>query len=151
MLKQKLEEDAKQALKSGQTLKVSVLRMTLAAIANREIELLKKEIGLSDEEVIEALKYEFKKRKDASQEFRRGGRPALAQKEDSEAEIIQAYLPAELSDSELERIVEESVRETAAKGPADFGMVMKAAMAVLKGKASGERVSGAVKRTLSGK
>lgn len=151
MLKQKLEEDVKQALKAGETLKVSVLRMTLAAIANREIELLKKEIGLSDEEVIEALKYEFKKRKDSSQEFIRGGRPELAQKENAEAEIIQAYLPAELSDSELERIVEESIREVAAKGPADFGMVMKAAMAVLKGKASGERVSGAVRHALSPK
>lgn len=151
MLKKKLEDDARQALKSGQTLKVSVLRMTLAAIANREIELLKKEIGLSDEEVIGVLNRELKKRKDASKEFIRGGRSELAKKEDFEAEIIQTYLPAELSDSELERIVDESVREVAAKGPADFGLVMRGAMAVLKGKASGERVSGAVKRALSPK
>lgn len=151
MLKKKLEDDARQALKSGETLKVSVLRMTLAAISNREIELLKKEVGLSDEEVIEILRRELKKRKDSSQEFMRGGRSELAKKEDSEAEIIQEYLPAELSDSELDRIAEESIRETAAKGPADFGLVMKAAMAVLKGKASGERVSGAVRKALSQK
>jgi len=148
MLKQKLEGDLKQAMKAGEALKLSVLRMALAAVSNREIELLKKEIGLSDEEVVDILKKEQKKRKDSSQEFRRGGREELAKKEDEEALIIGKYLPAELSDSELERIVQESIREVAAKGPADFAMVMKAAMAVLKGKAGGERVSAAVKKAL---
>ncbi|MBI5787041.1 MAG: GatB/YqeY domain-containing protein [Candidatus Niyogibacteria bacterium] len=149
MLKQKLEGDLKQAMKAGEALKLSVLRMVLTAISNREIELLKKEIGLSDVEVVDILRKEFKKRKDSSQEFRRGGREDLAEKEEKEASIITAYLPAELSDSELERIVRESVREVAARGPADFGLVMKAAMAVLKGKAGGDRVSEAVKKVLA--
>src|SRR3989338_10488777 len=146
MLKQKLEGDLKRARKTGEALKLSVLRMALAAVSNREIELLKKEIGLSDEEVVDILRKELKKRKDSSHELSRGGREEFAKKEDEEAMIIGEYLPAELSDSELERIVQDSMREAAAKGPADFGLVMKAAMAVLKGKAGGGGVSAAVKK-----
>src|SRR3989344_256566 len=148
MLKKKVGGKREEKKKGGETMNLSFLRRALAAVSNREIELLKKEIGLSDEEVVDILKKEQKKRKDSSQEFRRGGREELAKKEDEEALIIGKYLPAELSDSELERIVQESIREVAAKGPADFAMVMKAAMAVLKGKAGGERVSAAVKKAL---
>ena len=149
MLKKKIEDDLKSAMRSGEALKVSVLRMALASIANREIEVLKKDVGLSNEEITDVLSKEFKKRKDAAGEFRRGGREESAVKEESEAKIISDYLPKEISDADLERVVEESVREAGAGGPGDFGKVMKAAMAVLKGKASGDRVSEAVKKALS--
>jgi len=149
MLKKKLEDDLKSAMKAGDALKVSVLRMVLASVANREIETLKKEVGLSDEEVLDSLSKELKKRKDAACQFHSGGRRVLAEKEEKEAGIISAYLPEEISDEDLVRIVEESVREAGAVGMGDFGKVMKAAMAVLKGRASGDRVSGAVKKILS--
>jgi len=148
MLKKKIEDDLKGAMRSGEALKVSVLRMVLASIANREIEVLKKDVGLSDEESLDVLSKELKKRKDAAGEFRRGGREETALKEESEAKIISSYLPPEISDDDLKRVVEESVREAGAEGPGDFGKVMKTAMAVLKGKASGDRVSDAVKKAL---
>ena len=149
MLKKKLGDDLKIAMKSGQALKVSVLRMVLSSITNREIEVLKKEVGLSDEEILDVLAKELKKRKDAAHEFRNGGRQDLAAKEEQEARIISSYLPEEISDAELQRVVEESVRETGAASAGDFGQVMRAAMAVLKGKASGDRVAQKVKQALS--
>ena len=149
MLKKKLEEDLKTAMKAGDALRVSVLRMVLASAANREIETLKKDIGLSDEEVLDVLSKELKKRKDAVREFTAGSREEMARKEEKEAEIISVYLPQEISDDELERIVMESVREAGASGMGDFGKVMRPAMAVLKGRASGDRVSEAVKKALS--
>ncbi|QQG45810.1 MAG: GatB/YqeY domain-containing protein [Candidatus Niyogibacteria bacterium] len=148
MLKKRLEDELKIAMKAGETLKVSVLRMILSAIANKEIEVLKKEVGLSDEEIIDVLSKELKKRKDAVREFLKGGRQEMASKEEKEGEMISAYLPQEISDEDLKRIVVDSVRETGAKGAGDFGKVMKAAMAVLKGKASGDRVAEAVKEKL---
>lgn len=156
MLKEGLKSDLKTAMKAGDALKVSVLRMVLTSIANREIETLKKDIGLSDEEVLDVLSKEFKKRKDAVREFKAGNREEMAQKEEKEAEIISVYLPKEISDDELERVVEQSVREAGlpageagAAGMGDFGKVMKSAMAVLKGRASGDRVSAAVKKALA--
>lgn len=155
MLKKKLESDLKEAMRAGDALRVSVLRMLLAAIANREIEILKKETGLTDEEILEALSRELKKRKDAAGEFRKWGRGESATKEEKEAEMISSYLPQEISDEDLERIVKDSIREAGlpvgqagVKGAGDFGKVMKSAMAVLKGRASGDRVSIAVKKFL---
>ena len=149
MLKKKLEDDLKSAMRAGEALKVSVLRMLLSAVSNKEIEILKKETGLTDEETIEVLSRELKKRKDSAREFKKGARNELAEKEEKEAEIISKYLPEEISNEDLERIVAESVREANGKSTADFGRVMKAAMAVLKGRASGDRVSDEVKRSLN--
>ncbi|MBI2507030.1 MAG: GatB/YqeY domain-containing protein [Candidatus Niyogibacteria bacterium] len=151
MLKKKLESDLKNALRAGEALKVSVLRMLLASIANKEIEVLKKEVGLSDEEILEVLGRELKRRKEAAGEFAKGGRQEMAAKESEEAGIVASYLPEEISDGDLQRVVKDSIRETGAGAMADFGKVMKAAMAVLKGKAAGNRVSEAVKKFLSEK
>ena len=148
MLKEKLEEDLKSALRAGEKLKVSVLRMLLSSIINQEIEVLKKETGLTDEEILAVLARELKKRKDAAHEFQKGGRQDLAEKEEKEAEMISAYLPQEISDEDLQRVVQDSFRQTGARGMSDFGKVMKSAMTVLKGRASGDRVSEAVKRAL---
>lgn len=155
MLKEGLKNDLKTAMKAGDALKVSVLRMVLTSIANREIETLKKDIGLSDEEVLDILLKELKKRKDAVREFKAGNREEMARKEEKEAEIISVYLPQEISDDELEGVVAQSAREAGlpagkagAAGMGDFGKVMKSAMAVLKGRASGDRVSAAVKKVL---
>ena len=147
-LSKKIEEDLKLAMKSGEQLKVSVLRMTQAAIHNKEIQLLKKEIGLSDQEVTEVLESEVKKRKDAATEFEKAGRLELAQKEKAEAGILSTYLPTQMPDEDLERILKEGIREVAASSQKDFGRVMKVAMPILKGKASGDRISAMLKKLL---
>ena len=148
MLKKKLENDLKSSLRAGETLMVSVLRMLLAAITNKEIEVLKKGTGLTDEEILEVLSRELKKRRDSAREFAKGARPDLVEKEEKEAEMILVYLPQEISDEDLKRVIMDSIRESGAKGAGDFGKVMKTAMAVLKSRASGERVSRAVKKIL---
>lgn len=147
-LQKKIEEDLRAALKASEQLKLSALRMAQSAIHNKEIQLLKKETGLSDEEVVEVLKSEVKKRKDASGEFEKAGRGDLAAKEKSEAEMLAVYLPAEISDEDLERILKDGIREAGASGQKDFGQVMKTVMPILKGKASGERISVILKKLL---
>lgn len=147
-LSQKIDLDLKSAMKAGESLKVSTLRMAQNAIHNKAIQLLKKETGLSDEEMIEVLKSEAKKRRDAAEEFEKAGRKDLAEKEISEQKIIQNYLPEEISDRELERILNEGIRESGASGEKDFGKVMKVSMPILKGKASGDRISAVLKKLL---
>lgn len=147
-LQKRIGEDLRAALKAREQLKLSVLRMAQSAIHNKEIQLLKKETGLSDEEVVEVLKSEVKKRKDASGEFEKAGRGDLAAKEKSEAEMLAVYLPAEISDEDLERILKDGIREAGASGQKDFGQVMKTVMPILKGKASGERISVILKKLL---
>src|SRR3989344_1059675 len=103
-LKQKLSEDLKSALKQKNEVRVSSLRMVLAAVANKEIEIRKKDIGLSDEEVLEALSSEVKKRKDSVVEFKKGGREDLVAREVAELAVLKGYLPAEMPDEEVRRI-----------------------------------------------
>ncbi|MEK7596113.1 MAG: GatB/YqeY domain-containing protein [Patescibacteria group bacterium] len=140
-LKQKLNQNLKEALKNKDETRVSVLRMVLSSVLNKEIELRKKEIGLSDGEVLEVFSSEAKKRKDSIMEFEKGGRFDLADRENKELEILKDYLPSEMPDEEIIRIINEGIRETDAKSEKDFGKVMKAAMPVLKGKAAGDRVT----------
>src|SRR3989338_37466 len=119
-LKEKINEDIRSALKAGDSERVSVLRMLSASIKNREIQLLKKDSGLSDAEIIEVTKAEAKKRRDSAREFEKANRPELKEKEEKEAEILKAYLPAELADAEIERILKDGIRETGAKDEKDF-------------------------------
>lgn len=147
-LKQKLTEDMKQALKEKDDIRLSILRMALAAVINREIELGKKDEGLSDEEVLAILRSERKKREDSIAEFTRVGRNEMADKEKAEQDIIKEYLPAELSDEELQSLVQGALRETGASTINDFGSVMKAIMPKVAGRASGDRVSGLVRSLL---
>ncbi|OGZ45558.1 MAG: hypothetical protein A3C84_04055 [Candidatus Ryanbacteria bacterium RIFCSPHIGHO2_02_FULL_48_12] len=150
MLKQTLEADLKEAMKAGNDVVRSTLRMLLSAVRNKEIEIRKKDIGLSDEEVIETINTEVKRRRDAIEGFQKGSRPELAAAEEAELLVLQKYLPPELADEELARVVQNGIRETNAKSEKDFSAVMKAIMPVLKGKASGDRISAIVKRELSG-
>ncbi|OGF68780.1 hypothetical protein A3H65_03080 [Candidatus Giovannonibacteria bacterium RIFCSPLOWO2_02_FULL_45_14] len=147
-LAKKIEEEIKIAMKAGEALKVSTLRMVQSAIKNKEIQLLKKDAGLSDEEIGDVIKSEAKKRKDSIEEFTKAGRTELAEKEKAEMEILKVYLPAEISDEDLERILKDGIREAGATREKDFAKVMKASMPILKGKASGDRVSAALKKLL---
>lgn len=150
VLRQKISEDLKEAMKSRDELRTSALRMLTAAIHNKEITLLKKDTGLADDEILQVIRTEIKKRKEAAGEFERGGRMEMAGKEAQEAVILEAYVPAELSDEELFHLVDNKVRELGASSEKEFGVVMKAVMTVLDGRASGERVSNAVKKALRG-
>lgn len=148
-LKQHIQSDLIHSLKQKNAEKLSTLRMLSAAITNKEIELRKKDVGLSDEEIIEVIQSEVKKRKDAIEEFKKGKREDLAHKEEGELSVLSFYLPPEMSDEEMSARVLEGIREANAKGPSDFGNVMKVIMPVLKGKASGDRITAIVKAKLS--
>jgi len=161
-LKKQISEDLKSAMKKGDVLRVSTLRMVASAVANKEIELRKRDIGLSDQEVLSVISYESKKRKDAATEFEKGGRKDLAEKEIAELAILKVYLPPEISDDDLMRIIKNGIREAGLPalptGQAggrqersdskDFAKVMKVIMPTLKGKASGDRISGVLKEEL---
>lgn len=147
-LKEKFRQDLKTALKEKNETKNSTIKMLLAAVQNKEIELGKKETGLTDDEFLSVIKSEVKKRQDALTAYDSAGRPELAEKEKAELNILQSYLPPELSDEEVEKTVKESIKELSASSPQDFGRVMKDAMAKLKGKARGDRVGKKVKELL---
>lgn len=142
MLKKKINEDLKQALREKNASAVSTLRMLLAEIHNREIA---KKGELSDEEAMKVLQQEKKKHQDSIAQFSAGERPDLVEKEKAELAVIESYLPEEMGDAELERLVREVIGEIKPAGPADFGKVMKEVLGRAKGAASGQRVSQIVK------
>lgn len=149
MLQDKISLDLKQAMKDKDTLKLSVLRMVLASINNESINLNKKDEGLSDEEVIKVLKREVKKRKDSIEQYRSGGRIDLADAEIKELPFLEKYLPAEMGEDEIGKIVTEVVAEMGGSvSPTQFGLVMKAVMAKTNGQADGTTVSKVVKEVL---
>lgn len=149
MLKDKIKEDIKEAMKKGEAERLSVLRMLDAAIKNKEIEKKKKETGLSDDEILEVVSSEAKKRKDAAEQFKKGGRPELAEKEEKEIAVLSVYLPPQLSEAEIEALVKEAVSSVGAKTEKDFGKVMGRLAPKIKGRADGALVSSIVKTYLS--
>lgn len=150
MLQEKIRDDIKEALRSKDALRLLVLRMLASALHNREIEKRAK-IGsaeLNEEEAISVLRTEAKKRRDAIIEFEKGRRSDLVEKEKSELKILEMYLPAELPDKDIEKAVQEVIAWQGAAIQKDFGRVMGEVMNRLKGQASGDRVSAAVKKML---
>jgi uncharacterized protein len=137
---EQVRADINDAMRASERERVSALRMVLS-----ELQKAAKDDG--DDELA-VLRRERKRRLEAAEQFRAGGRPGLADKEEAEAELIQGYLPAELDDRELDAIVEEAISETGASGPKDMGQVMKAAMARVQGRADGKRVSARVREAL---
>ena len=156
-LKKQIESATLRGLKNHEELLVSTLRMLRATILNREIEKrgkLSKQGSrapseLSDEEVLDTVRYEAKKRRDAITEFTKTGRADLAQKEARELLILEAYLPKELPEKEIKEMVGKIVKEMGEVTEKDFGKVMGEAMKRLKGLASGEKVTAAVKKALA--
>src|SRR5437588_9597278 len=130
------------AMKAAERERAAALRMVLSELQKAEKE------GGDDE--LAVLRRERKRRLEAAEQFRGGGRPELADKEELEAVLIQAYLPAELDDAELEATVAEAIAETGARSPQDMGPVMKVAMARVAGRADGKRVSARVREALEG-
>jgi len=151
MLIDKLNEDLKTALKGGDSFKTGVIRMILTSVKNKEIEKRSKgqESALTEEELIALLMKEAKKRKESADIYKQGGRDDLAQKEEQEFEFIKNYLPEQLSEEEIEKIVKVAIEKTNAKEIKDIGRVMAEAMKELKGKAQPGVVSEIIKRNLS--
>lgn len=150
MLKEKIKGDIKDAMKKGEADRLLVLRMLDAAIKNKEIEKKKKETGLSDDEILEVVSSETKKRKDAAEQFKKGGRPELSEKEEKEIAVLSVYLPPRLSEAEIEALAKEAVEATGAKTEKEFGKAMGWLAPKIKGRADGALVSRIVKKYLSG-
>jgi len=154
MLKEKINSDIKQAMIAKQELLLLVLRGINSSIKNKEIEkrtkLVKTEkdltkvdelCKLNDEEIIDVISSEAKKRKDSIFEFEKGNRPDLVEKEQKELEILKQYLPEQMPEEAVREIIKKAIEETGAVGPKDTGKVMAKIMPQVKGKADGSMVS----------
>lgn len=147
-LKAQLRTDLTTAMKARDELRSATLRMTLAAITNEEVS-GKVARELSDDEVLKVIGREVKKRKEAAEAFAGAGRAEQAAREEAEGEVLTAYLPAQLSDEELQVLVDAAVAESGAEGPRAMGAVMKVLTPRVAGRADGSRVAAAVKAKLS--
>ena len=150
-MKERIADDLRTAMKARDQLRLGTLRMVKAKIQEKEIELRGKkgkDHVLEDEDILQVLTSSAKQRRDSIESFRSGGREELATKEEAELSIIQEYLPQQLSDEDLERLVQEAVEETAATSPKDMGKVMKAVMPKVRGQADGKRINTMVRKLL---
>lgn len=155
MLKEKIESELKGALKKGDQLRLSVFRMLSSAVHNKEIEKRTRSgksepAELTEEEVMAVIRSEAKRREDAIEGYKKGNRPERAEEEKRELEILESFLPQEMSDAEVLALIAEGKVAVGASGPKDFGKLMAWVMGRMKGQASGERVSRLVKKELDG-
>ncbi|MEU9863032.1 GatB/YqeY domain-containing protein [Streptomyces sp. NPDC047971] len=151
-LKAKLQDDLNAAIKERDELRSSTLRLTLTAITKEEVSGTTKR-DLSDDEVLKVIAKEAKKRREAAEAFAQGGRAESAEREKAEGVLLDAYLPKQLGDDELEQIVAAAVAEAkaaGAEGPRAMGAVMKIVNPKVAGQAEGGRVAAAVKKLLAG-
>ena len=146
-LREKLNEDIKVAMKAREADKLGALRLILSAVKQREID---ERITLDDTGVIAVAEKMIKQRRDSIAQFEKAARQDLVDKEKYEISVIEAYLPQQLSQAEVEAIIAEAVAATGAKGPGDMGKVMGIVKPKLAGKADMGKVSGLVKAKLAG-
>jgi len=147
MLEETILNDYKESMKNKDTIKSSTLSFLRAEMMNVGIEKRKK--ALDDNEVIAVIKKQIKQHQDSIEQFKKGSRQDLVDKETKELKILEAYLPAQLSSEEVKKIIEEVVAAVGAQGPKDMGRVMKEVMAKVAGAADGKLVSSLVKEKLS--
>jgi len=146
MLSDRIDEDLKAAARAKDAPRLGTIRMLKSQMKYREIE---KGSALDEGDIVSVIGTMIKQRKDSASQYTAGGRPELAAKENAEIAVLEAYLPRQLSDEELQALVRESVAAAGAKGPKDMGAVMRALMPKIAGRAEGKRVSDAVKSALS--
>lgn len=146
-LREDIQDQTKQALKAGEKTRVSTLRLLSAAIKNREVETGRE---LEDNEVRDVAVKEAKKRREAIEAYDKGGRDELAAKEREELEILQVFLPEQLSDAEVDAMIDEAVASTGATSMKEMGKVMGIVMAKAQGKADGNAIQEKVKAKLGG-
>jgi uncharacterized protein YqeY len=152
-LKEQITVDTKEAMKARDQTVVSVLRMVSAKVLEKEVELRRgkgRDYELNDDETIAVISAYAKQRRQSIESYRQAGRDDLVAQEEKELEILQKYLPRQLSEEEIERIIGETIKEVGASGPGDMGQVMRAVMPKLKGAADGKTVNAMVKQKLSG-
>lgn len=147
MLEEKILNDYKEAMKSRDTLKSSVLSFLRADMMN--VAVAKKKNKLDDGEAISVIKKQIKQRQDSIEQFTKGNRLDMAEKEKKELEVLKTYLPPELSVDEIKKVIEEAVALTGAQGIKDMGKVMKEVNTKIAGQADGKLVSDLVKERLS--
>lgn len=146
-LKERIDQELKEAMRSKKELETSVLRMLKSAVKYKEVEPGAK--ALDDAGVMAVIGTLIKQRRDSVEQFKQGNRPELAQKEEQEIAILQAYLPQQMSQEELSREVAGAIAAAGAKGPKDMGAVMKAVMPKVQGRAEGKAISEEVKAQLA--
>ena len=146
-LKEKLQSDLTDAIRSRAEVKSGTIRMLLAAITNEEVSGKSARV-LNDAEIITVLSREAKKRREAVEAYVAAKRTDLADKEKAESDVIAQYLPAQLSEDEIKKMIADAIAETGASGPAGMGLVMKVLSPKIAGKADGGVVSGLVKAAL---
>jgi len=148
-LKDTLHADLNDAMRQRDQVRTGTLRMVLTAVTNEEVSGTQAR-ELSDDEVLKVVVKEAKKRREAASAYSDAGRPELAEKEVAELAVLEGYLPAQLSDEELDALVARAVASTGAVGMGQMGQVMKATQPLVAGRAEGGRVAAAVKRALAG-
>jgi len=142
----KIEEDIKTALKSGDSKKLSVLRMALSEIKNHEIN--KKLKKAAEGDVLQIMQRQINQHKDSIEQFEKGNRPDLVQKEKAELEVLTSYMPKQLSEEELLKTISEVISASGAVTRSETGKVMKAVMEKVKGKADGKTINQLVMKLL---
>lgn len=144
--KEQIQQDLKTAMKAGDTRRRAVLRLLMAAIKQVEIDQRRE---LTADDVLGILMTEAKKRREAVEEMTKAGRSGLAEQEQYELSVIEAYLPRQLDRAEIERMARETIQEVGAVTPKDMGKVMKTLMPRLRGQADGKLVNTVVRELLS--
>jgi uncharacterized protein YqeY len=143
-LKERINEDMKSAMRAGEKERLATIRLILAAIKQREVD---ERVTLDDTQVLAVLEKMIKQRKESISQFEAGGRADLVAKESAEVAVLQVYLPAQLSDAELDALIAEAIASTGASSVKDMGKVM----GVVKGKAQGRADMGAVSARIKAK
>ena len=146
-LKEQITNDMKEAMKAGDKPRLSVIRLILAAIKQREVD---ERITLDDSQILAALDKMLKQRRESIMQFEKGGRQDLADQENAEVKVIQAYMPAQLSEAELDKMVADAVAESGAASIKDMGKVMGILKPKVAGKADMSAVSARIKAKLGG-
>ena len=149
MLKQQLKDELKQSMLAKDTEKTSVLRMLISALGYFEIQKGGAGYEASDEEVLSVIQKEAKQHKDSIEQFKNAGRSELVEKEEKELKILEAYLPEQMGEDEIRKLVTDAIAQTGASNPSDMGKVMGALMPKTKGKADGALVSRIVREELA--
>ncbi|MGZ4104915.1 MAG: GatB/YqeY domain-containing protein [Actinomycetota bacterium] len=147
MLRDRIADEMRASMKAREQTRTSTLRMLMAAMKNTQVE---KGHELDDDEVIDVIAREAKRRRESIDAFANAGRTELVEKETAELAVLESYLPERLSDDELAALVDESIAETGASSPKEMGQVMKALMPKLRGRADGAAVSAMVRARLGG-
>lgn len=149
MLKQQIKAELKQSMLAKDAERTSVIRMLISAIGYAEIQKGGAGYEATDEEVMEVIQKQAKQRKDSIEQYKTAGRDELVEKEEKELALLQKYLPEQMGEEEIKKLVTEAVTKTGASSPSDMGKVMGALMPHVKGKADGGLVSKLVREALA--